>query len=860
MGRSQEEDGMNFRFTVLETSLNRAEFRWKWLRFIKLTSVLGICLSLGLLSLGASILVGWVSSKPAALTILAILCAIGLVAWILIAIGIMASEPDRHWLAAAVERIDRRFLDRLHTLLFLENRRAQPFAHSFALRIARQIQNVLSEKPPPPAFSAQTALTWFAVLMVSLLAVFSLNSFYSPWQKLKLVAGKAPAAPQQPTLELPLPATNSVEEKKAWVEVRITDPGMDLRVTKVDVVPLQIEAAANERLQKIDWFTAVNGAAETGHPLPAPAEPRYAIYRPDLYLDELNLSDWDVVAYYAKATTERSNTHGSEVFFLEVRPFREDIAKLPGGEGGKAYQCLNELSGLISRQQHVVRQTHQHLQNPPAQEKLQAQDRQKLGDAELDLSDSTKHLYAQMATEMEHAPIGEALDNLAKAEKSLNTAGKQIHNNAMVEAPKTERAALSELVAARKMFQKAVSDNPDSFKDSPPDDESSPVADLSKKLNQMAEFRNEAKAAQELMQKALERERQIEQQTRSAPLSQYPRLAEEQQKLRDELKSFAEQHPAPFEGSEAQAKESQQAMEQAAKSLEGRRSDARNATQEARKQLEKLDQNMQAQTGGHQLADAYRLKQMLDQQIHKLEERSQPDSHMSDAELQQTGREAKETVEQLRKAAEQEPTRDAFGQPLRDALSGQNKVEIDAKLRRLQLAQEEQAKQEAAGEAGKELAKVSDAFTASQPKTLQMARKQNSLKPGDQDSFAQGMAELDSLIKQLQKKGQLSEQDQVRQGQQALADLQNGMRSQFGDNERGDALLKRLEELLKAEQGLEPGDLRKIADALQHFSAETHQELARKDDEPQVNNIDPANLPPAYRSRIQKYFQKLSER
>ena len=118
---------------------------------------------------------------------------------------------------------------------------------------------------------------------------------------------------------------------------------------------------------------------------------------------------------------------------------------MPGGESGKAYKHLNEISGLIGRQQHIVRQTHQHLQNPPQQENLRAQDRKKLGDAEIDLGDSTKHLYAQMATEMENKPIGEALDNLAKAEKSLNTAGKQLHNNAMPEAQKNERTALSRI-------------------------------------------------------------------------------------------------------------------------------------------------------------------------------------------------------------------------------------------------------------------------------------------------------------------------------------------------------------------------------------------------------------------------------
>ena len=41
---------------------------------------------------------------------------------------------------------------------------------------------------------------------------------------------------------------------------------------------------------------------------------------------------------------------------------------------------MNELSALISRQQHVIRQTHQHLQKPQEQENLQAQDRKKLSE------------------------------------------------------------------------------------------------------------------------------------------------------------------------------------------------------------------------------------------------------------------------------------------------------------------------------------------------------------------------------------------------------------------------------------------------------------------------------------------------
>src|ERR1019366_3448744 len=176
--------------------------------------------------------------------------------------------------------------------------------------------------------------------------------------------------------------------------------------TKVDVVPLQIEAAANQPLRKVGWFSTVNGAGETPHELAPPSEPRYAVYQPTVYLDELRLSDWDVMTYYAKADTEKQNSFASEVYFLEVRPFREDILKLPGGEGGSVHHCLSVLSTLIGEQQHVIRQTHQHLQKPQEQEALQVQDRKKLSGAESDLSASAQHLYAAMGSGLENRPIG----------------------------------------------------------------------------------------------------------------------------------------------------------------------------------------------------------------------------------------------------------------------------------------------------------------------------------------------------------------------------------------------------------------------------------------------------------------------
>ena len=852
---------MSNRYTVVETSLNRAEFRWKWLKFLQHSFLLGSIICALVLLFGGAVIVGWVTSTALATTFFAVLAIVAFIAWAVIIISVLAGSPDRSWLAAGLERVNPRLLDRLNTLLFLERRRQDAHASSFAMRIARQTTHVLAEKAAPTPFPATRAREYMLGFIAALVATVLVYQFYSPWNRL-LAAEKAKATPAvlaEKPLELTLPTTNNAEQSQTWGEVRITDPGGDLRVTKVDVVPLQIEAAANQALKRVGWFSTINGAGETPHELPPPSEPRYAVYQPTVYMDELRLADWDVMTYYAKANTEKENSFASDVYFLEVRPFREDILKMPGGEGGEAYQCLNELSALISRQQHVIRQTHQHLQKPPEQETLRAQDRKKLSEAEADLGDSAQHLYAKMAARMENKPIGEALDNLAKAEKSLDRASQLLGDNVMNEAQNRERRALAELIAARKMFQKAVSDNPDAFADDSNKEEAPPTA---KKLNEMAEFRNEAKAAQQFVDKTLEQQRSLEQQTRTTPRTDYSRLGDQEKQLQKSLTDFEQLHPRPFTGTQAEAQQAQDAMAKAAELLQKKNTDARQSTQPATQQLEKLSEAMKSETTGQQLADAYKLKQMLDKQIQTFGKCANPGAGggVSDTEVDRTAGEARETLNQLKKVAEQEPTRDAFGPPLRAALNGPNKTELDSKLARVQLAQDQPTRQQRAGEAKDALSKVSKAFEDSEPKAMQMAQKTDSLKPGGEESFNQGMSELESLLKQLKDNRHMTPEKQGKQGREALGNLKNGMRALYGDNERGTQILAELDRRLKAEKPLDGDGLRKLISELQHFSVETADQMSKREDKPEVTNIDPSRLPPAYRGRIQKYFERLSEK
>ena len=157
--------------------------------------------------------------------------------------------------------------------------------------------------------------------------------------------------------------------------------------------------------------------------------------------------------------------------------------------------------------------------------------------------------------------------------------------------------------------------------------------------------------------------------------------------------------------------------------------------------------------------------------------------------------------------------------------------------------------------------KVSQAFTQSQPDTLKAAQKSDALKPGREDSFQRGLDWLARLIQQMENERTMSPTDQAKQGLKALHDLQQGLDNLNGSNEPARELLARLEkELKKPEPSPNPADFKELFEELQKLSAEASEHLAAKDEKLKVMNIDPARLPPAYRSRIEKYFQKLSER
>ncbi|HKV07506.1 MAG TPA: hypothetical protein VJ725_05150, partial [Thermoanaerobaculia bacterium] len=443
---------------VVEGLLSEASWGYRKLRFWKSLGILAVAVCAGVLLVGILLWRQWLTDfLPAALSYLA-LAIIGIVGFFVIAAVTLSKARPRPELAETVERVHRPLLDRVNALVSLEPRRRDPQVAPYFRRIEEQARSAILLSDRGPLYPRRNVgLLWllFAALLVATVGFYDR---VHPWQFLRnadlLPAADAPASPEEgPLPEGPKDSTVELAEAP-WGEVRITEPGRDLEVTKVDVVPLVIEAASNQPLQNASWFTAVGGADPAKHGLPAPSEKHYAVYKPTLYVDEMRLSDWDVVAYHAAASTRGGTSYASEVYFLEVRPFKEDIRKLPGGESGKAFQALNELTGLIDRQKHVIRETHRFLGRSYDKPELQKQDQQKLAQAEAELEEATRHAYARIASQMENANVGDILDNLAQAETELGHATEALRRDPPA-ARSPEQQALAHLVTTRKSLQKA---------------------------------------------------------------------------------------------------------------------------------------------------------------------------------------------------------------------------------------------------------------------------------------------------------------------------------------------------------------------------------------------------------------------
>ena len=295
-------------------------------------------------------------------------------------------------------------------------------------------------------------------------------------------------------------------------------------------------------------------------------------------------------------------------------------------------------------------------------------------------------------------------------------------------------------------------------------------------------------------------------------------------------------------------------MGQAADSLQAGAPDSQSRAGQAAQELQKLDDALERAQQAGRLAEAHQLKRMLDEQIRQL--KTGEKGGASPEQLDRAAERGQSLTGQLKQIAEEQPTAQQFGEPLRQALRNEKKQQIDQASAAVCQAQGD-AKGKAAGALRQQLEPVSRAFDASVPGERRRVERGKLTKEGP-EAIEEGLRRLESLARRAARQRSQPQPADPRLGQEALESFEAGLENTYGYNERTQQTLHKLEEQLK--RGERPVDMQLVRELLQSIQPASRESVtAAKPDEAQQTQIDPARLPPAYRKSIERYYQKLSE-
>ena len=142
--------------------------------------------------------------------------------------------------------------------------------------------------------------------------------------------------------------------------VSITSPGRDTRVSMIEEPELKVRASDDQGIANLELVMSVNGEAEQRIDLmPATTEPapnQQVESQHIVYLEDLGLLPGDLISYYVHARDlapdDAARTATSDIFFYQVRPFRNNYrrAEQQGGGGGGGAQG-GQQQGQLSEQQ-----------------------------------------------------------------------------------------------------------------------------------------------------------------------------------------------------------------------------------------------------------------------------------------------------------------------------------------------------------------------------------------------------------------------------------------------------------------------------------------------------------------------------
>jgi hypothetical protein len=132
--------------------------------------------------------------------------------------------------------------------------------------------------------------------------------------------------------------------------IRLSSPGRDTRVTRVEEMEIRVSAEDDVAVQALELVLSVNGGPEEVMPLATGELGQEQVSGTHLmYLEQRPLVPGDLIAYYARARDTRGDGDRqavTDIFFMDVRPFEQHFRSAGGaggaggGGGGQGQQAL----------------------------------------------------------------------------------------------------------------------------------------------------------------------------------------------------------------------------------------------------------------------------------------------------------------------------------------------------------------------------------------------------------------------------------------------------------------------------------------------------------------------------------------
>lgn len=143
--------------------------------------------------------------------------------------------------------------------------------------------------------------------------------------------------------------------------VSIVSPGRDIKVSMIEEPVLKVRAVDDQGIADLELVMSINGEAEQRVQL-KPLQPetdadRQVDAEHVVYLENLGLRPGDLISYYVnardRAPADETRTATSDIFFYQVRPFRNNYrhAEQQGGSGGGGGAQGGQQRGHLSEQQ-----------------------------------------------------------------------------------------------------------------------------------------------------------------------------------------------------------------------------------------------------------------------------------------------------------------------------------------------------------------------------------------------------------------------------------------------------------------------------------------------------------------------------